>query len=132
MLDALAQHHGEIHHHRVKEQEQQRHNAEQAINEQRQGMESLKMACQEIRVRRETLLEQLGETEYELEILQAEMPEQANSPEWEQKLEKLGLRIQRLGPINLAAIEEFEEQTERKQYLDSQFEDLTEALETLE
>ena len=41
-------------------------------------------------------------------------------------------RIQRLGPINLAAIEEYEEQTERKIYLDAQYADLTEALQTLE
>lgn len=116
----------------LSEQEQLRHKAEEAINEQRQGMESLKMACQEIRVRQQTLLEQLAETEYELEILQAELPEQANSSEWEQKLERLGQRTQRLGPINLAAIDEFQEQTERKTYLDSQYDDLTEALETLE
>ncbi len=39
---------------------------------------------------------------------------------------------QRLGAINLAAIDEFQEQSERKKYLDAQFTDLTEALETLE
>lgn len=116
----------------LNEQEQLRHKTEEAINEQRQGMESLKMACQEISVRQQTLLEQLAETEYELEVLQTEMPEKANSSEWEQKIERLGQRIQRLGPINLAAIDEFQEQTERKTYLDSQNDDLTEALETLE
>ena len=41
-------------------------------------------------------------------------------------------RIERLGPINLAAIDEFSEQSQRKEYLDAQFEDLTEALDTLE
>ena len=40
--------------------------------------------------------------------------------------------LQRLGAINLAAIDEFKEQSERKTYLDAQFKDLTEALETLE
>ena len=34
--------------------------------------------------------------------------------------------------MNLAAIDEFKEQTERKEYLDRQFTDLTDALETLE
>ena len=116
----------------LREQEQSRQDIEQSINEQRQGLESLKMACQEIRVRRQTLLEQLAETEYELDTLKAELPEQANSVEWEQKLERLVQRIQRLGPINLAAIDEFQEQSERKTYLDSQYNDLVEALETLE
>ena len=40
--------------------------------------------------------------------------------------------MSRLGPINLAAIEEFEQQDERKQYLDAQHQDLVSALETLE
>jgi chromosome segregation protein len=34
--------------------------------------------------------------------------------------------------VNLAAIDEFKEQSERKEYLDRQFKDLTDALETLE
>ncbi|MDH3561530.1 MAG: chromosome segregation protein SMC, partial [Gammaproteobacteria bacterium] len=36
------------------------------------------------------------------------------------------------GPINLAAIEEYDEESRRKVYLDAQHADLTEALETLE
>ena len=51
---------------------------------------------------------------------------------WEEKLEKLRKRIDRLGPINLAAIDEFKEQSERKEYLDSQLADLNDALATLE
>ena len=43
-----------------------------------------------------------------------------------------GAKIQRLGAINLAAIEEFSEQSERKEYLDAQLEDLNKALNTLE
>ena len=47
-------------------------------------------------------------------------------------VEALNRRIDRLGPINLAAIEEFEQEQERKQYLDAQNTDLEEALATLE
>ncbi|EGG28675.1 Chromosome partition protein smc [Aequoribacter fuscus] len=47
-------------------------------------------------------------------------------------LEELGRKIGRLGAINLAAIDEFASQSERKTYLDAQHEDLTSALETLE
>jgi chromosome segregation protein len=60
------------------------------------------------------------------------MDEAADVTAWEEKLERLTNRIQRLGPINLASIDELQEQTERKQYLDAQFDDLTEALDTLE
>ena len=41
-------------------------------------------------------------------------------------------KISRLGAINLAAIDEFKNQSERKDYLDLQMNDLSEALETLE
>ena len=34
----------------------------------------------------------------------------------------MGRRIQRLGAINLAAIEEYDQESERKQYLDAQAE----------
>ncbi|QQX81994.1 chromosome segregation protein SMC [Shewanella sp. KX20019] len=52
---------------------------------------------------------------------------------WRQKeLERLRARIVHLGAINLAAIEEFEQQNERKSYLDSQDEDLNSALSSLE
>ena len=60
------------------------------------------------------------------------MSEGAAAEAWEESLQKLGARIDRLGPINLAAIDEFKEQSERKEYLDAQLADLNEALATLE
>jgi chromosome segregation protein len=48
------------------------------------------------------------------------------------ELERCANRIARLGPINLAAVEEYQQQSERKQYLDAQNEDLESALATLE
>ena len=51
---------------------------------------------------------------------------------WAEKLEVMERRIARLGPINLAAIEEHEQQAERKGYLDAQHADLEEALATLD
>jgi chromosome segregation protein len=60
------------------------------------------------------------------------MPEEANEQSWQQKVETLASRIQRLGPINLAAIDEFQEQSERLKYLEEQHTDITNSLETLE
>jgi len=51
---------------------------------------------------------------------------------WAAELEKIERQIQRLGPINLAAIDELAEQSQRKEYLDEQHSDVTEALATLE
>jgi chromosome segregation protein len=105
---------------------------ENTVDQARTALDAAKLAAQEIRVRGEALNEQLTETGFELELLQREMPEEATTGNWDEKLEKLRGRIGRLGPINLAAIDEFKEQSERKEYLDSQFEDLTQALDTLE
>ncbi|MGC8855123.1 MAG: chromosome segregation protein SMC, partial [Halothiobacillaceae bacterium] len=48
------------------------------------------------------------------------------------RLEETRARIARLGAVNLAALEEFEEARQRKAQLDAQRADLTEALATLE
>ncbi|WJW76529.1 chromosome segregation protein SMC [Thiohalobacter sp. IOR34] len=118
--------------HELREQEQGRAAREREAQEMREALNQARMAWQEIKVRSQTLLEQLAETGFELETLQREMPEEADLETWAAEVEALERRIQRLGPINLAAIDEFEEQSERKVYLDAQHADLTEALETLE
>ncbi|MBN4663963.1 hypothetical protein H4F36_24405, partial [Escherichia coli] len=56
----------------------------------------------------------------------------ASESEWQMALERVGIRVTRLGAINLAAIDEYQAQAERKTYLDQQDADLQEALETLE
>ena len=60
------------------------------------------------------------------------MPQDASIEKWKEELENMDQRIRRLGPINLAAIDEYKEQSERKEYLDAQHEDVSKSLETLE
>ena len=60
------------------------------------------------------------------------MPSDAKESLWQANLVRLAKDISLLGPINLAAIDEFEAQVERKQYLDKQDLDLNQALATLE
>ncbi|MCL1127082.1 chromosome segregation protein SMC [Shewanella surugensis] len=57
---------------------------------------------------------------------------QYSSHRRQKELGALRQRISALGAINLAAIEEYEQQSERKQYLDSQDQDLYQALRSLE
>jgi chromosome segregation protein len=64
--------------------------------------------------------------------LLAELPDDAEESLWAEKSQQLGEKIAKIGPVNLVAIEEFEEQSERKSYLDKQHADLVEALDTLE
>ena len=118
--------------HALRELEQSRHGVEQRVQDERIRLDQARMARQEIVVRAGTLREQLGETGFELEALLAEMPEDAELERWQQRAEQLASRIQRLGPINLAAIDEFREQSERMEYLDRQHADVTKSLETLE
>jgi chromosome segregation protein len=117
----------------LRELERDRLAKERAAEAVRGKLESLRLASQEIRVRRKTLAEQLAAMDREAAAVLAELAEDdASAGEWEERLDALGRRIERLGAINLAAIEEFAEQSERKQYLDAQLVDLSEALATLE
>ncbi len=118
--------------HQLREFDQQRSQVENELQNTRNQLEEIRLASQELIVRRETLLEQVNESGYTLTELLENMPEQANDRVWKEQLDQIGLRIQRLGSINLAAIDEYKEQSARKEYLDSQNEDLLKALDTLE
>lgn len=85
---------------------------------------------QKTMVYRDTHVEQLDSPEYESHS-KAEIPRRANIAEWEGKRKDLQGKIDRYGAVNLVAIEEFDEENERKEYLDKQHADLTEALDTL-
>ncbi|MCL7944821.1 chromosome segregation protein SMC [Marinobacter sp. ATCH36] len=116
----------------VRQKEQSRSRIEHTIQDVRASLEKLKMESQALEIRAGNHLEQLEELDIRLQQVLSTLPENASEKEWADELEKLGARIQRLGAINLAAIEEYQVQSERKTYLDSQHEDLMEALETLD
>lgn len=117
---------------RLRSHEQGRLQAEARVQSAREAIQAEQMETQEVRVRVKTVREQLTEANYdEKEILES-LSEDAAVEEWATRLENLERKIQRLGPINLAAIEEHTEQLERKEYLDKQHIDVTDALTTLE
>jgi chromosome segregation protein len=116
----------------VRRHETERAELEQKVQELRSVLEQGRLVAQEARVRCQTINEQLQESHFECEQLFAEMPEEATIEGWQEQVEKLEQRIERMGPINLAAIDEHREQAERKEYLDRQHNDLTQALETLD
>lgn len=116
----------------LRDAEKRRTQAEQQAQLLRGQLEQLRLECQGLDVRRKTLQEQLLADGYDLQGVLATLEAEASEQGSEQELEQLEARIQRLGAINLAAIEEYEQQSERKRYLDAQDADLVEALETLE
>lgn len=117
---------------KIRSFEKSRHEAEQSAQSVRSRLERLKMQWSENSTMQKNQAETLSGEDQDIESILANMEEGANEDEWQQRLEKVAARIQRLGAINLAAIEEHEQQSERKVYLDAQFEDLEESLETLE
>jgi len=82
-------------------------------------------------VEERNLVQQIAATGFELATIRAELPEGATEAAWMESLASIDRRITRLGPINLAAIDEYQTQSERKTYLDQQNDDLEQALDTL-
>jgi len=112
--------------------EQDRHRIEQALNERRDEIAEMRLREQEHRLRAQALSTAITEAGFELnEILDA-VPAEAEAEQWQAELTDLEQKIRRLEPVNLAAIQEFDEQSQRKTYLDAQLNDLNTALETLE
>ena len=116
----------------LRQLDERRMGTEAAVQEARDLLENVKFSVQELRVRRETLLEQFAATRLELQDVVAALVAEANVAGWETRLAETSEKIERLGQVNLAAIDEFKEQSERKEYLDRQFTDLNDALATLE
>ncbi|MCP1606548.1 chromosome segregation protein SMC [Pseudomonas citronellolis] len=116
----------------LRDAEKRRTQAEQQSQLLRGQLEQQRMEWQALTVRRKALQEQLGEDGYDLHTVLGTLPHDAAEKVWEARLEELAGRIQRLGAINLAAIDEYQQQSQRKRYLDEQNDDLVEALDTLE
>lgn len=110
----------------------QRAQHEQKLQSAREKLNEKKLADQEIKVRSQTLKEQLQAENYDLPTLLQLLPDDAQEKDWQEALGDLAQRISRLGQINLAAIDEYEQESERKTYLDQQNADLEDALNTLE
>lgn len=116
----------------LRELDQSRLQVDQTVDDARTQVSEAKLAVQEVRVRREGVNDQFTHTGFDLATVLDSLADDADPATWEENLDKLRRRIERLGPINLAAIDEFKEQSERKEYLDSQLKDLQDALSTLE
>ncbi|MBO9663967.1 chromosome segregation protein SMC [Dokdonella sp.] len=112
--------------------EQDRHRFEQTLNEHREQVAELRLREQEHRLRAQSLTAAIAEAGFELQALFDTLPAEAEATQWQADLGELEQKIRRLEPVNLAAIQEYEEQSQRKTYLDAQLTDLATALETLE
>ena len=112
--------------------ESERHRIERVLEETRERQAAARLDEQGVKLRAQALAEAIAEAGFDAVAVIAELPPEAEAAGWQSRLEDLGVKIRRLEPVNLAAIQEFAEQSERKQYLDAQHADLSQALETLE
>src|SRR5690606_38752258 len=112
--------------------EQTRHRVERQVGELREGISQARMRVQAAQLRAEALAQDVAEAGFDRTELLNGLPDDADPGVWASAIDDLEGKIRRLEPVNLAAIQEFEEQGKRKEYLDRQNDDLTAALETLE
>jgi len=118
--------------HEYREKDAERQKAIQHSDEIRQDLERARLHQQELELNARAIQRQVEELGGDVNELAGSLPEEAEPAAWEQELERLQDRISRLEPVNLAAIQEFEEEQKRKEYLDTQNDDLCSALATLE
>lgn len=97
-----------------------------------QSLSTLKLRREGIKGQANSQLEALQEHQIILSEILGNLPAEGMPDKWQSDLDQIRQKIVRLGAINLAAIEEFEQQSERKSYLDHQDDDLNKGLATLE
>ncbi len=117
---------------KIRELTQNRHAIEDKVEAIRNQLEKHRLEKQTTVVRLQTLQEQIDAHAISVEATQSLLDPEMTETLLEEALQKVLDRIQRLGAINLAAIEEYQSESERKTYLDKQNEDLVEALSILE
>ena len=116
----------------IRDLERQRSGVDSQLEQVRDRLDNVQLVHKELEIRQSTIREQMDEEKSNLEEVIAGMPKEADEEEFENDLNSISNRIHRMGPINLAALDEYSVQSERKQYLDAQNEDLEKALSTLE
>ncbi|MFO1495621.1 MAG: chromosome segregation protein SMC [Lysobacterales bacterium] len=117
---------------RLRKQDYERQRIDHQLAAARDKRGQAQLGEQALRIKADALEQALTAEGFERDAVLADLDPAANLPAWEARLTDLEQRIKRLEPVNLAAIQELEEQTTRKSYLDAQAQDLNEALETLE
>ena len=102
------------------------------LEKQKEALDNVRFEQQDSRVRQQTIAEQLNEVDADPQAILQNLPDDAKESVWKQRVDDLIEQIERLGSINLTAIEEFKTQSERMKFLNEQHDDLIEALNSLD
>jgi len=116
----------------LRELEQTRHKRDEQALAQREKISQRRLDQQALVLSAEQLQAAVEKAGFVLQEVIATLPDDARLGDWEQTVQQIDGRMRRLEPVNLAAIQEYGEASQRSEYLDAQNLDLTTALETLE
>ncbi|UOD49828.1 chromosome segregation protein SMC [Orrella daihaiensis] len=125
----------------LREADEARLTLERSLEPQREAITQLQLQDQAARLSAEQFAEQLDEHQVDREQLKIQIEQRSQDDErgdwhkigWLQgEVQRINRQIESLGAVNLAALEELNSSRERKVFLESQYNDLNEAIETLE
>jgi chromosome segregation protein len=112
--------------------DQERLTAEEKLGPLRERIAEVRLKEQEARLTEEQYTQQLLEAAANEEELAALLEKGTRSNALQTDINRINEDIRALGAVNLAALEELQAATERRDYLDAQSRDLTDAMATLE
>ncbi|RZI42288.1 chromosome segregation protein SMC [Herbaspirillum sp. HC18] len=123
-LDQLTQ--------KLRHSEEARMQAERSLQPQREKIMELQLKEQAARLNQEQYAQQLAEAQADEAALAEKLTGDMRPSYLQGEVTRLTNAITALGAVNLAALDELAEASERKTFLDAQHADLTEAITTLE
>jgi chromosome segregation protein len=112
--------------------DEERHGAETNLEPLRNRIAEMRLKEQEARLNEEQYAQQLADAGAAEEEVARQVEKGMRPGTLNTEIARLNGEIQGLGAVNLAALEELNAARERKDYLDAQSRDLTEAMATLE
>lgn len=116
----------------LRAQEKDRSHTEMEIHRVQTRLEQYRLEAQTIQTRASGIEEQFNTLGLLLKEVVEQLSADLEEAHYLKELQQINKKIERLGPINLAALEEYQSELTRKEYLDAQLADLMEALKTLE
>ncbi|MFT4655063.1 MAG: chromosome segregation protein [Patiriisocius sp.] len=112
--------------------EKGQHGAVRKMDTIKTEIEAQRIRLESANVRAQSFIEQLTELQQSIKDVLDTLPQDANETLWQSELDRVSSSVQRLGAVNLAAVDEYAEQAKRKEHLDIQNLDINQALEILE
>jgi len=123
-LDQLTQ--------KLRQHEEMRMQVERGLQPQRERIMELQLKEQAARLNQEQFAQQLVEAQADEVALAEKLTDDIRPSYLQGEVTRLNNAINALGAVNLAALDELAQAQERKSFLDAQFADLTEAINTLQ